>query len=178
MGIPTLISTNSDSTDIANIAFTSGIDSTYDEYMFVGTDLGPVSDSVNFTFNGSIDGGSNYNVVKTTTVIQAYTHGSSPALRYYSGNDLAQSAAYQLLTNGTGGDANQSCVFILNLFTPSNTTYVTHFYLRCHSDQSADYAEDYMVAGYFNVTAAINAIDFKFSSGNIEYGVIQMYGIA
>jgi hypothetical protein len=34
------------------------------------------------------------------------------------------------------------------------------------------------IAGYFNTTSPINAIDFKMSSGNIDDGIIRMYGIA
>ena len=33
------------------------------------------------------------------------------------------------------------------------------------------------IAGYGNTTSAINAIDFKCSSGNIDDGTIQMFGI-
>ena len=31
--------------------------------------------------------------------------------------------------------------------------------------------------GYMNTTSAIDAIDFKFSSGNIDTGTIKMYGV-
>jgi len=178
MGIPTLITTNTESGD-ASSSFTSSIDSTYDEYMFVGTDIGPASDSVDFSFNGSTDGGSNYNVTKTTTLIQAYhkeDNSGTPVVRYGDSYDLAQSTAYQQITEGTGGGSDESCAFILHLFSPSNTTYVKHFYLRASSYAGANFSEDYLVAGYFNTTSAINAIDFKMSSGNFD-GVIQMFGI-
>jgi len=33
------------------------------------------------------------------------------------------------------------------------------------------------VAGYCNVTAAIDAVQFKQSSGNIDAGTIKLYGI-
>src|SRR6056300_1398756 len=51
----------------SSISFTSGIDSTYDEYWFVLNNLHPANNNVTFQFNGSSDGGSNYNVTKTTT---------------------------------------------------------------------------------------------------------------
>ena len=38
-------------------------------------------------------------------------------------------------------------------------------------------AEDCFTAGYFNTTAAIDEIQFKFSSGNIDAGIIKMYGV-
>jgi hypothetical protein len=33
------------------------------------------------------------------------------------------------------------------------------------------------VAGYFNTTSAIDEIQFKFDSGNIDAGTIKMYGV-
>ena len=33
-------------------------------------------------------------------------------------------------------------------------------------------------AGYFNTTSAIDAIQFKFESGNIDSGTITLYGIS
>jgi hypothetical protein len=37
--------------------------------------------------------------------------------------------------------------------------------------------EDEFVAGYFNVTGAIDEVSFKMSSGNIDAGTIKMYGV-
>ena len=34
-----------------------------------------------------------------------------------------------------------------------------------------------MVAGYFNTTSAIDAIQFKMDAGTIDSGTIEMYGI-
>ena len=33
-------------------------------------------------------------------------------------------------------------------------------------------------AGYFNTTSAIDAVQFKFSSGNTDAGVVKLYGIS
>ena len=178
MGIPTLISTATPSGATA-VAITSGIDSTYDEYMFVCTDIGPATDSAFWTFQGSTDGGSSYGVTVTTTAFWAY-HGeddSQAALGYLTGSDLAQSTDYIRLMYENGNGADESSATILHLFNPSNTTYVKHFYSRTAGMQSDPMAVDFFTAGYFNTTSAINAINFKFSSGNFD-GVIQMYGIA
>ena len=182
MGIPTLIATNSDSTDVANISFTSGIDSTYDEYMFVGTDIGPATDDTNLLFQCSIDGGSNYNVVLTTTIFRSYVlESGSGYLQYFTdspGFDQAQGTSFQALGAQLGNGSDESGSFILNLFTPSSTTYVKHFYSRSHVYYAGDGAMGFYVAGYFNDgDDDINAIQFKMSSGNLD-GTIQMYGIA
>ena len=131
--------------------------------------------------NFSIDGGSNYNVTKTTTAISAY-HGendSTPDVYYITSHDLAQSTNYQNLCDRVGNDADASCSGTLFLFSPSNTTFVKHFIAinnRYFGDDPVT-ANDF-VGGYGNTTSAIDAIDFKFSSGNIDSGVIKMYGLS
>lgn len=59
----------SDGSD-ATATFTSGIDSTYDTYLFIFNNIHPQTDNTTFGFNGSIDSGSNYNVTKTTTFLE------------------------------------------------------------------------------------------------------------
>ena len=177
MGIPTLISTDTASNS-ALIEFTSGIDSTYDEYMFVFTDCNPASDNVDFEFNGSTDGGSAYDVTKTTTWFYA-SHseaGTDPTLSYETTKDLAQSTAFQPLSFNTGNGADESCAGILHLFTPSNTTYVKHFYARTQSYRANDTSWDCFASGYMNTTSAVDAIQFTVGSGNFD-AVVKMYGV-
>ena len=178
MGIPTLISTATPSGATA-VNITSGIDGTYDEYMFVFTDIGPATDNVRFQFNASIDGGSNYNVTKTTTSFRAIHEESTsdPKIQYLSGHDHAQQTGDQYLCDDLGNGADESAAGILHLFNPSNTTYVKHFYARISTYQSANASQSFFPAGYFNTTSAINAVTFNMGGGNFD-GVIQMYGIA
>ena len=181
MGIPTLISTATAS-DAASVDITSGIDSTYDEYMFVFTDIHADSDDVFFQFNGSIDGGSNYNVTKTTSYFRAGLAEADDwyGLGYVTNNDIAQGTGYQHLSEALGGgagNADEICAGVLHLFTPSNTTYVKHFYSRNSGTSPSPGEGDVFVAGYFNDTNDIDAVSFKMSSGNFD-GVIQLFGIA
>ena len=178
MGIPTLISTCTAS-NTAICAFTSGIDSTYDEYMFVITDIWPATDSAEFLFDTSTDGGSNYASTKTTAAFAA-SHGeddSSSGLGYETGYDLAQATDGQQLVNSLGNGADESAAGILHLFSPSSTTYVKHFYARMSYYHKSDYNYDLFTAGYMNQTVDIDTIKFYMDSGNFD-GVIQMYGIA
>jgi len=163
----------------ANISFTTGIDSTYDEYVFKFINCHPANDSVNFTFNLSTDSGSNYNVTKTTTLFHAEhaESGSDATLTYRTGEDLAQSSAYQYL-GYQGADSDQVVCGELILFSPSSTTFVKHFIAKISNQHPSEYARNIYMAGYGNTTSAINAIDFKFSSGNIDDGIIKMYGVA
>ena len=163
----------------ANISFTTGLDSTYDEYIFKFIDIHPATTS-NFTFNMSTDGGSNYNVTKTTTYFSAYHDESNTtrALAYATANDLAQSTSFQMLTEATGSGADESASGTLTLFNPASTTYVKHFLSTANNCfQSPAYSINLFVAGYGNTTSAVNAVRFQMSSGNIDDGIIKLYGV-
>lgn len=176
-GAMTLISEQTASAS-ASISFTSGIDSTYRTYYFKFINIHPASSGV-FHFQTSTNGGSSYGVTATTTGFQAY-HGEADTGDglVYGGGDLAQGTGYSTLNNdiGTGNDQNLSGE--LWLFNPSSTTYVKHYTSRTNSLHSSDFSVDMYSAGYFNTTSAVNAINFKMASGNIDAGTIQMYGIA
>jgi len=45
-------------------------------------------------------------------------------------------------------------------------------------DGASDYAWDELIAGYCNTTTAIDGVQFKMSSGNIDSGTIKMYGVS
>jgi hypothetical protein len=159
----------------ATISFTTALDSTYDLYEFKFIDIHPRS-SADFQFNLSTDSGSNYNVTKTTTHFSAY-HDESDTdtnLGYRTTLDLAQSTAFQSLAQVSSG-ADESVNGTLQLFNPSSTTYVKHFIARLN-DYNSPYTEDRYTAGYGNTTSAINAVQFKMSSGNFD-GVIKLYGV-
>ena len=182
--IVTLLTTNTFS-DASSSVYTSSIDGTYDEYMFVVSAVHSDSQGGNFNINFSIDGGSNYNVVKTTTIFQAYQQeddSGTSAVGYQASHDLAQSANQQRLCPDTGDDPDQSVSGIVHLFSPSSTTYVKHFYATMNHAggdvaTSAHYSANSYCAGYCNTTSAINAVQFQDNAGNFD-GVIQMYGIA
>jgi hypothetical protein len=163
----------------ASISFTTGIDSTYKEYMFIHNNIHPSVDNSNFSFQGSTDGGSSYGVTITSSSFRAFHNesDSTATLGYDGTQDLAQSTSYQLLNAEIGTDNDQSTSGILHIFNPSDTTYVKHFIYRGSRYQFNEYHSDMFVAGYFNTTSALNAFDFKFSSGNIDDGTIQMFGI-
>ena len=160
----------------ATISFTSGIDSTYKEYIFKFIDVHPASAS-HFEFNGSIDGGSNYNVTKTTTAFQStlYENDTNASLGYITSQDLAQSTSDKQLARNMGND-NDSCVAgYLHLYEPSNTTFVKHFISICNVHKT--YSSQNFTSGYLNTTSAVNAVKFEMASGNIYAGTFKLYGI-
>jgi hypothetical protein len=172
-----LISTQTASNS-ATISFTTGLNGTYDEYQFKFIDIHPRTNATKFQFNLSTDGGSNYNVTKTTSAFYAY-HTENDAetnLGYTTAEDLAQSTGFQTLSNDIGNDADNATAGVLTIFNPSSTTYVKHFISRVNYNHDSEYSIDFFVGGYGNTTSAVNAIQFKMASGNLD-GTIKMYGV-
>lgn len=161
-----------------SVSFTSGIDSTYKEYIFYFVNIHGATEDAEFNFQGSTDSGSNYNTTITSTAFQAnHTEGGSSFFGYNGGWDLAQSTSYQTLFNNLDADNDECLGGYLHLFNPSSTTFVKHFISRIAGVTSADSAQDDYRAGYFNTTSAIDAIQFKMSSGNIDSGQILLFGL-
>ena len=164
----------------STISFTSGIDSTYKEYIFKFINIHAATLNSQFHFQASTDGGSSYGVAVTTTnSISAQREDGVGAggPSYQTSYDLAQSTSRSLITGENGTENDESSSGILHLFDPSNTTFVKHFMSRHQQYTSGDYSYDNYSAGYFNTTSAIDAIQFKMSSGNIDSGVIKLYGV-
>jgi hypothetical protein len=173
-----LLSTQTASSS-ANISFTTGLDSTYDEYIFKLINVRPATDSVNLSFNLSTNGGSNYNVTKTSLDFFAgHNEGDTNTyLEYDTNMDLAQSTGEQKISDASGNDADQNLSGTITLFNPSSTTYVKHFISCVNNMQYHDYSRCEFTVGYGNTTSAINAIRFQFSSGNIADGIFKLYGV-
>ena len=163
----------------SSLSITSGIDSTYKEYIFFFNNMHPATNDTSFNINFSIDGGSNYNVAKTTTYFRSVHDeaDSYTTVAYEQSRDLAQGTGYQNLSSGIDADDDGSVSGYLHLFDPSNTTFVKHFISVTNAMIHANYTMQDFCAGYGNTTSAINAVNFKMTSGNIDSGTITMYGV-
>ena len=166
----------------ASISFTSGIDSTYKEYIFYFVNIHGQTLREDFTFQCSTDGGSNYNTTITSTFFQL-NHSEDDAnanFGYLTSNDQAQGTGFQLIARDFSDDNDGSLSGILHLFNPSSTTFVKHFmsvFNAMHESPSGYYSNSDRTAGYFNTTSAINAVQFKATSGNIDSGQILLFGL-
>ena len=164
-------------TSDATLSFTSGITSTYGEYIFRFYSVSPETDGENLTFQVSTDGGSSYGLTVTSSYFMAYhTEADESALTYLTGEDQAQGTAFQRISHDVGDGADESAVGELHLFNPSSTTYVKHFYSRSVNYGANHSAQDEYCGGYFNTTSDIDAVQFKFSSGDFD-GTIKMWGV-
>ena len=182
-GKMTLIKTLTASSS-ATLSFVDGaasvvLDDTYDSYVFKFINMHPSGADTFFSVNFR-DGDTAYDAVKTTTSFYAY-HGEADdatQLSYDAAGDLAQSTAAQKLNSPTGNqDADKSLSGYLHLFNPSSTTFVKHFMSTTNDIDMSNYCLTVRVAGYCNTTTAIDGVQFTFSSGNIDSGVIKLYGI-
>ena len=158
-------------------SITSGIDSTYGEYIFKFYNINPDTDSTKFTFQVNAAGGSGFNETITSTYFRAYHYegDSGAGLDYITDRDQAEGTAYQDLNVDIGNGADESCAGELHLFNPASTTYVKHFYSRLNN-YADDSTRDTFCAGYINTTSAIDEISFKMGSGNFD-GKIKMWGV-
>ena len=164
----------------ATLSFTSGIDNTYQSYVFKFINIHRETDSTNFSFQASTDTGSNYNTTVTNTLFRALQNeaGNATALAYSTGSDQAQGTAFIRLDEDDGGNDNdQSLSGTLEIYNPSSTTFVKHYQGHVQYSQKDDYSIQSFTAGYFNTTSAIDAVQFKMGSGDIDSGTIKMYGV-
>ena len=176
--IKKLTASSSGTLSFVNGASSVVLDSTYKEYLFTFKNIPPATDGQQFKFQTSTNTGSSYGVTITSTYFIAYHNegDTETSLGYITGSDQAQTTNFMVL--GSGDAENDSGISgTMSLFNPSSTTFVKHFISRCHSYNSNDYANDMYIAGYFNDTNDIDAVQFKMNSGNIDAGDICLYGI-
>jgi len=184
-GAMTLLSTQTASSS-STIDFTSGIDSTYDEYVFKFYDIHPGS---NATFGFQVDTGTNtsytQNIVSSTFRAYHNEAGGDTSLGYASGDDQPQSgesasslAPQDLALISTSNDDSASGY--LHLYDPSNTNFIKNFLAISNGVKaiSGQYTYNMFTAGYINTTTAITRVQFKCNTGNIDSGVIKLYGVS
>jgi hypothetical protein len=172
---------NLDASSSSTLSFVDGsssvvLDNTYKTYLFRFINMHP-SAYEELGFQGSTDSGSNYNTQITSTFFQAsHTEAASAGVSYLTNYDQANGTNFQRLNYSTYTDNDSSLCGELFLFNPSSTTFVKHFIARTQEHFNNGSSDSY-AAGYFNTTSAIDAVQFKMESGNIDSGRIALYGI-
>jgi len=177
--IKTLTASSSSTLSFVNGSSDVVLDSTYPIYKFVYTSMHPSGDGEGFKFQASTNTGSSYGVSCTNTAFRSEhkEDDSNTGLSYDTGNDLANGTGFFIIGAGTGNDNDQSLSGELTLFSPSSTTFTKHYLATSNSNEDADSSKQYLCAGYFNTTSAIDAVQFKFGGGTMDSGTIKLYGI-
>ena len=182
LGAMTLIKTLTASSS-ADLTFVDGassvvLDDTYPIYKFVCTSIHAATDNKDLLVKFR-DGGTNYDATCTTTMFSSRSNEADDdaALGYETSQDEAQQTGGVKLSVGLGTGNDESTSGELLLFNPSSTTFIKHFISTFPVIHHAEYSYNWYKGGYANVTAAIDAVQFVMSSGNIDTGTIKLYGI-
>jgi hypothetical protein len=162
----------------ASISFTTGIDSTYDEYWFIFNNIHPESNDITFQFQVDTGTNTNYNQTITSTSFFSYHREDDVSgLSYSTGGDQAQGTSFQNISDSVGNENDEAVSGWLRLFEPSSGTFVKHFMACSIANMHSEGAYNPFRGGYINTTTAITRVQFKMSSGNIDDGTIQLFGV-
>ena len=164
-----------------SLTFINHKEQIYKEYVFKFNNIHSGNNDVLFSV-GFRDGGSNYDASKVSTLFQSEhdeDDGANVAPTMAGGGDILHNeTGYQVMTRNMGSGNDECMSGELHLYDPSNTTFVKHFMSRITTEGYTNYAHGSYVAGYFNTTSAIDAVQFKMNSGNMDAGTITLYGIS
>ena len=155
------------------------LDSTYPIYQFEFINMHPANDGAEFQVNFR-DGGTAYDTVKTTTgflAIHTENDGEAALNDRTASDQMAQNTGFVNLNLNLGNDNDQSLSGQLSLYNPASTVFVKHFMSTVQYSQNTDGSINYFCAGYGNTQSAIDGVQFKMNSGNIDSGSIKLYGI-
>ena len=171
----------------SSIDFTSGIDSTYDEYLFTIVNYKPVTDEKQLHFQVDTGTNTNYNQpIQASAWYGGLNQDASWTLLEYStfldsGNSTAlKSLSYAGESNGNN---QMTSAGELRLFAPSSGTYVKHFTseFNCNYTHNGTDAQTYSInsriGGYINTATAITRVRFAALSGSILQGTFTLYGV-
>lgn len=143
----------------------------YTHYRFILSNVVPATDNVILYFRTSTDGGSNFDAGASDYYVAQLTIHSSAT-------PTAGAVSTINIANGVGSDAGEHGVSgVIDLFAPGSAAYthITGNIIYQYYNASELY---YRQTGAMRQSAAdVDAVRFDFSSGNLESGKIQMWGI-
>ena len=168
-----LLATQTASSD-ASLAFTSGIDSTYKEYIFSFENMHSTNDGANFTFQA----GASYNTSITSAAFRSENSDSgSNNFGFAAANIQGNGTGEQMMYHELDNDNDSAVCGVLHLFNPSSTTYVKQWFSRVQGSKNSDTSMEVYTSGYLNTTSALTQVRFTIASGSIQSGTIKMYGV-
>ena len=168
-----LLATQTASSD-SSLAFTSGIDSTYKEYIFSFENMHSTNDGANFTFQA----GASYNTSITSAAFRSENSDSgSNNFGFAAANIQGNGTGEQMMYHELDNDNDSAVCGVLHLFNPSSTTYVKQWFSRVQGTKNSDTSMEVYTAGYLNTTSALTQVRFTIASGSIQSGTIKMYGV-
>jgi len=156
------------SSAVASVTLT-GIDSTYDVYMFVTNNVHSANDGVNvflrFTVSGTEDSSANYDYAMKN--IRADTTFGNESVTNDNEINL------DVVGNGTGEAFN--CVsYLFNFNNPSEYSFMT---LEGVNMNGTPVSKGRQGGGVLTVAQATDGVKLFMTSGNIDSGTFTLYGL-
>jgi hypothetical protein len=168
-----LLQTQTVSSAVSSVDFTSNIDSTYKAYKVQMFDINPETDAQYLYVrmgSGSFDSGSNYKYL-------AFGGQDNSGSRNQNASS-GDSSTIRLHANEIGGaSATDQACGEFTLFSPSNTSKHKGFIASLTGNTQAGHGIIYLTGGVYKNTSAVDRIQFYMSSGNIGSAVFKLYGI-
>ena len=156
----------------STITINSGIDSTYDLYMFV-MQMTSDTDSqewwMQFEAGGSVDTDSDYRY----DIVNGYT--TSTSLQHTKDND---SSAIRINADGSEGTDNNPFDVIMYLHHPADTAWYTQAKWFGSNIQHDGSFQNWWGAGIYEPADAVTGIYLTLASGDFRDGYIRLYGLA
>ena len=169
-GTHVLLATTNVTSGVSQVDFTSGIDSTYKNYMISFTDVHPATDSVQLQMRISIS-----STFKTDTSYIYGGIGRESDAGVISFSDSTGSGFK--LNHNLGNASNESSSGNVILHNPSGTTFSKMFQADATGISAGGRGNKTIVGGFYNSTSAVDGVRFYMSSGNIDLGTFKLYGI-
>lgn len=146
----------------ATIDFTSGIDSTYDEYELHLINVVPSTDAVDFFLRTSANAGSSFD-----------SGGSD----YNSLGGGVNSLGYINRSSPLGNNTGECFSAVINIFDPANTTRYKILGINSYHYSAVPDPQALQQTVVRTSTAIVNGIRLYMSSGNIASGKFKLYGV-
>lgn len=156
----------------SSIDFTSGIDSTYSEYIVEMVNITPATDSASLTLVTDSNGGASFDVGATDYQETEIAVNSASLAGVVDTAEAYIGIAYTI-----GNAAEESYCGTLRFFNPAGTTKYKIFVADGTHVDNAGNLKRTLGGGARMNTAAINAIRFIMDSGNIASGTFNLYGV-
>ena len=157
------------------------IDGTYDEHFIIFNAVHPASANENFGVNFRSTGSSgNFNVGKQTGFYRCTQeeNGSGHTFTYESGKDLAgNSSSDAEIGSSLGNSDHDSISGYMSIFNAGSTTFQKSFFIVADETHGGNIQIMSFVSGYVRTTDALTGIRFRMSSGNLDSGSIQLFGV-
>jgi hypothetical protein len=173
-GDTVLLETITASSDATILIGDGLIDSTYRNYKIIASNVIPATDSV--------DGGFRVSIASTVQTGGSYRFTRS---WMYDGSTSHQGGVGTTATNfaywggqSVGSATGENTNFEFTLYDPSSANNFKMFSCFTQCDDSNGSSAMHQSGGYFSSgQAAVDAIQFYFSSGNVESGFFKLYGM-